>query len=824
MLTRKHCVLAGAVLVLVCSNRGAGAQTPAGPSVPPPAALLRQLDKVSLDPSQVYVLRHARLERGGVSFYFDRGFIGFFEPVHGEVTGAVFAGNGEVLLMPPDGVERRSLAQFTGSAILEEQFDFAYMRFTGHEARDLRALSRRPDPQDPEQPGDFAGRSNPALVRLNPAYSVRVMEDLLGEKDRPFFAVQLHGLHLGMFNVTDDERLPENIVVTAVKRQQGMTYTDMWCSYASAKSRARPSGGGLEAGNVRALSYDIRTRIREDNSLEGRTVVDLESHSNEDRVLIFRLSSRLHVLSVKDEKGRELAVLLPTGEDGNDGGGRSADWVAVVLPTPYPEGTKFRLAFTYAGSVITDVGNGVLYVGARESWYPNVGPYARAPYVLDFEYPESLTLVATGRRLDEGSAGGWKHSRWASDGAFPVVGFNLGAYRERTRQVGSVRVEVYATPDAEAALVKRLASQAPAAPLEYQQRLGGRNVPLQVLQTPPVALDPAALLDRVADRAARAVRYFETLFGPFPYPRMALSQIPGNFGQGWPELVYLPTLSFFAGGESLSIPAARDPQGLEEQLYVSHEIAHQWWGNEVGWKTYHDQWLSEGFASYAAALELAREKDGARKFRQLLRQYKQDLLSKTPAGKTVESGGPIWLGWRLSNSLNPRGYDAIVYKKACWVLHMLRSLMTDPRTGSDARFFKMLRDFEETYRDRAPSTRDFIVVANRYMTPQLDLDRHHGLDWFFTDWVYNTGIPIYKIRSTTRRLKNGGYLSDGTIEQSEVPDGFEMLVPLVATSGKDKKITLGRVAVGPRGHFSFTTSFKPARISVDEDELLARVE
>ena len=151
-------------------------------------------------------------------------------------------------------------------------------------------------------------------------------------------------------------------------------------------------------------------------------------------------------------------------------------------------------------------------------------------------------------------------------------------------------------------------------------------------------------------------------------------------------------------------------------VIIAHEIAHQWWGNLLGWQTYHDQWLSEGLASYAAALFLAQGKDGSHQFHDLLHLYKDDLLAKTSEGATVESGGPIWLGQRLSSSLDPEGYSNIVYKKACWVLHMLRGLMTDPKTGSDARFFRMLRDFVTHYQGQSVSTEDFIHHAEKYMT------------------------------------------------------------------------------------------------------------
>ena len=341
---------------------------------------------------------------------------------------------------------------------------------------------------------------------------------------------------------------------------------------------------------------------------------------------------------------------------------------------------------------------------------------------------------------------------------------------------------------------------------------------------PPPPLDPAALLDEVLSTAAESVQYFGQIFGPFPYSHLALAQIPGDFGQGWPGLVYLPTLSFLHGSEREQLSGHALGHELDLGPFVAHEIAHQWWGNEVGWNSYHDQWLSEGFATYAAALALAREKDGDRKFRELLQSYKRDLLVKKPDGETVESGGPIWLGQRLSSSQNPTGYNDIVYKKSCWVLHMLRSLMTDPKTGSDARFYEVLRSFIETYSGRNPTTDDFRKHLDRFMRPAMDLDRNHRMEWFLADWVYGTGIPEYKLDFKTHRLSRDQFVVEGEISQSGVPDNFEMLVPVVADADRGKNIALGWVTVSStEGKFRFTTRFKPSRVSINDDDLLAIV-
>jgi len=795
-------------------------QGPASGNAPSPRELLNQLNGLSIDPGQIYVLRGAQISRDRVNFYFNQGFIGFLGKAGGEITGAVFTGEGEVLLIPPNATEKASLASFTGAPVLEEKFTFTYMRFTDQTARQLLALARAPDPQDLDQPTNFADSWNPVVHRLNPDFSIRILQDLLGSRDRPYFQAQVQGIDQGVFSVSVDERSEEAVRVGASRQSRGNIYSDTWCSFPSRAAATRSANPEQEW--VRVRSYKIDTRISEDNALAGRAELELESESGSDRILILQLSNRLRVSEVRDQQNQKLEIFQgepwveSTGSQGGD------DWIAVVLPSPVPIGSQFRLTFSYQGNVIADVGNRVLYVGARGSWYPNLGAIERATYDLTFRYPDRLTLVATGHRVEESSAGGWNNSRWVSDGQFPVAGFNLGAYHSRTRKAGKVEIEIYATPEAEAALENlRVTSQFPTHSLIIPRRTPTDTV-LETLPSVAPSLSPAALLDHMADNVSHAVSFFETLFGPFPYPRLAISQIPGRFGQGWPELVYLPTLSFLHEYQLAQLGLNGKGSDLGERVIVPHEIAHQWWGNELGWKTEHDQWLSEGFASYAAVLYLSREKDGERKLHEILHDYTHDLLEKTQEGATIESSGPIWLGHRLSNSLNPDGYDDIVYKKACWVLHMLHVLMTDPATGSDARFFKMLRDFVTEYQGSSPSTEDFIRHAAKYITPGMDLDHTHRLDWFFADWVYGTGIPVYKIRATTRQIGPGKFLTQGTIEQTGVSSDFEMLVPVAATNEREKKAILGLVPVtADGGQFKFTTKFKPIHVAIDEDSLLA---
>ena len=87
---------------------------------------------------------------------------------------------------------------------------------------------------------------------------------------------------------------------------------------------------------------------------------------------------------------------------------------------------------------------------------------------------------------------------------------------------------------------------------------GPHRTVVNPLHLEPAPLAPSALLGNVADIASQAVQYYASLFGPYPYPRLAISQVPGSFGQGWPELVYLSTLSFLPKTERSEMGLSRE--------------------------------------------------------------------------------------------------------------------------------------------------------------------------------------------------------------------------------------------------------------------------
>lgn len=217
-----------------------------------------------------------------------------------------------------------------------------------------------------------------------------------------------------------------------------------------------------------------------------------------------------------------------------------------------------------------------------------------------------------------------------------------------------------------------------------------------------------------------------------------------------------------------------------------HETAHQWWGHTVGWNSYRDQWMSEGFAEFATSLYVQYVRNDMTKFADFWSEQRKMITEATPAtkGRKPYRIGPVTQGYRLNNG---KTGDAIarfmIYPKGAYVLHMLRMMMFDHRGGGDARFREMLTDFTRTHFNKEASTEDFKQIVEKHMAPQMDLDKNGRMDWFFNEWVYGTDVPAYRLETQSGSAEGKPTLTV-RITQSGVSESFKMLVPIYADFGK----------------------------------------
>ena len=176
---------------------------PLAGQAPSAQALYRQLHSVGLDTAQVFVVRDANLQRGELHISLDNGTLAFTKAVEGHITGAFFSGEGEVLLMPPDRAERVSMALFTGSAILEEKFTTAYLRFNDDVPAELASAL-----QAAEDPESFVTRWDTSAQGLAEVDGLRLVSTYLSVPDPAnklgdhYLRARLGGTHMGTIDVS----------------------------------------------------------------------------------------------------------------------------------------------------------------------------------------------------------------------------------------------------------------------------------------------------------------------------------------------------------------------------------------------------------------------------------------------------------------------------------------------------------------------------------------------------------------------------------------------------------------------------------------------
>jgi aminopeptidase N len=318
------------------------------------------------------------------------------------------------------------------------------------------------------------------------------------------------------------------------------------------------------------------------------------------------------------------------------------------------------------------------------------------------------------------------------------------------------------------------------------------------------------MLGYAAGLSFQALRLYQYYFGPLPFKTISVTEQPVmGYGQSWPTLIFLPY-------DSLLDSTTRHFFGFqvsaeEAEFYnvvAIHEMAHQWWGHLVGWKTYRDQWMSEGFAEFSASLYVRKaQTEKIRTFWDLKRKW---LLSKGSGSHRPVDVGPLYLNEQLNAHLEPQNAMFNIYYKGAYVLEMIRLFMEDrTQREPDQRFIDMMHDFVSTYANRNASTADFQRMVEKHMG--------QAMDWFFNEYVYGTEIPTYDFQYTLKPTGDGKSLLQCSLTQSGVSDQFQMRVPVYVTMGKRTQ-RLGLISI--KGSTTVPNQvvlpYVPDRISIDE--------
>ena len=778
-----------------------------------PRELLTSLNALAIDSQHVYTVSakdRVELRKADTVLAFQNGKIAFLQSFEGRTTGFVFSGVGHVVALPRDPVERQQVARFLGAPVLDQQFLSAYVRFTDGTDQDLlRELQRAGlTPAVDEQ---FASLWGVNLDRLNPSHSLRILIEKYSNPPAPFFHAGLDGVLTGPFDILLDGMQEDNFNLGQPRTVGKSTYYDVWSSYRLPDSPAFHMG-------IDAIHYRIDTTIHPDNSLEANAAIEFRASSGSQQFLGVQLSRTLKISAVTGDGGEALPFFQNEGLTPQEINSRGQDSLIVFLPKRPAPGATFTLHFRYDGNVIEDAGNNVLFVGARESWYPHFGDSSEfALYDLTFHWPKRLRLVATGNKSTEREEGDSRVATWKTEIPVPEAGFNLGEYASTSLPSENRTIDVYANKQLEEILRARLSAVPPSGDPPRHNSILQHPLDTDVPVPPP---SPSALLKQLAREIDSSIHFYELYSGPFPFRNLGVSQIPGAFGQGWPGLLYLSTFSFLPDEAQTRAGLSTTGRAFFSNVVPFHEVAHQWWGNVVGWSSYRDQWIDEAISEYLALQFADSQKNQDHPLNTWLARYRKRLTTKAEGeDRTPAEIGPVSIGRRMISSRSPDAYNVVVYAKGTWIMHMLREMLRQPGGSSgkdsDARFIALLHTLVSKYARTALTTADLQREVEAVMTPRMDLEGGRSMEWFFDEYVRGTGIPHYKIQFTSHG-SDKGFQVRGKLMQEGVPRSFIAPVPIYASFGPGRTAFLGTVvASGDETSFTFTTAAQPHKLLID---------
>jgi hypothetical protein len=708
--------------------------------------------RVSLSAAKQYAARDLKISAEDIDLTLAEGSV-FVAEIDGAATAVVLLGKGTVSFHPSPATEKGQVKIFCGSETLETGFEAAYIRVN---------------------PGDFA--SVVTASALTPvaidARSLKRAQEVFREEAPKSFVIDLGDLSREPWTLLPGQG--DFLAEMRTRRFDTLTYARSGTEaeditlfdrkhhhnialYSSKEKLAQrgPFYNEDDLVDYDILDYDIDVAATPERQwIDGRVQVHLKVRSFVLGTLTFRLADSLVVQSIVSyQYGRLFGIRV-----------KNQNTLVVNLPTPLSRDNELNLTITYAGRLepqapdrealtLLEPGQqargddqplmltaepNYLY-SSRSFWYPQatVSDYATAR--IRISVPPGVDCVASGE-LEAG---------------FPGILPGKDATLNR-----KIYLFTAARPLRYLAFILSRFSRAETTTIGFES---GGTLNLSVEANPRQVQRGRELAGRTADIAL----FYQSIMHDSPYPSFTVavveSDLPGGHSPAYFAMLNQPL-------PSSGLVWRNDPAAFSNypDFFIAHELAHQWWGQAVGWRNYHEQWLSEGFAQYFATL-YAQHQKGDDVFVSMLRQLRK-------WGIDASDQGPISLGYRLGHIRGEsRIFRALVYNKGAAVLHMLRRLVGDDR------FFSGIRRF---YRDSR-----FHKVGTEDLRIAMEAETGMTLDRFFQRWIYGSTIPrvklAYRIEGTDviLRIEQIGEVFDlpvtVTVQYSD-RKSVDVLIPVTA--------------------------------------------
>jgi hypothetical protein len=672
-----------------------------------------------------------------------------------QASGLVLMGRGVMRFRPTPETEQAQVKIFAGSETLETGFDAVYVRTADidqHVDRS-RLVETAVDPRELRRAEEIFREESVKTYVLdlgdlsaNPWSLMPALGDFLSEvRTRRF----------GTLTYVHASAEPEDIFVMDRSRVLNVA---VYASQQRVAMRGRFYDENA-ADTYDVLDYDVDVDFLPDRLwIEGRTRMRIRARGALQGQLNVKLADSFMVRSVISDKFGRLFSLRARG----------MNVMVVHIPEVVPPGTELTLTIAYGGRLEPQAaeregitaGSGIEGQIEREPWIPLASSepsylyssrsfwYAQSPVSnyatasIRVSVPEALGCVASGEplegfpRLIGGQAGVPRRRLCAFRAERPIRYLSFLATRLTSVERATVTFDD----------VSRLGSSA----------YGSLNI---YVEANPLQSQRAR---QIAVRAANIARFYRTVAGDSPYSSFTAAVVE-NDRPGGHSPAHFATLN--QPPPDGPLVWRNDPVDFGSsypEFFLAHELAHQWWGQGVGWNSYHEQWLSEGIAQYFAAL-YAEHEHGDEVFARMLRQMRSWAIQQSDQG-------PVFLGYRIGHVKDDsRIFRALVYNKGALVMHMLR------RLAGDEAFFRGLRRFYADSRYRKTSTENLRMA--------MEAETGRPLERFFERWIYGSTLPDLAFAYRVEDSADGQYVVLRVTQTGELFD-VPVAVRLQYTDGR----------------------------------------
>jgi hypothetical protein len=718
------------------------------------------------------VLKGARVEirHQDIRLSFENAWV-YYDNLPDTETALIVLGDGRVRFEPSRDEEKHQLDLRLGAPVLDDRIDSVYLRFSPSFFKSNITISGGAQPEPNEEARIQATRAY-SVFSTNYAASFTTENSLTEERlsflpqgDQAVFEFRTR--QAGRLTYINSPFSDEEIHLVARDSDQ----------IVNLYSPQTGEAGGRKmlvslSSKTNVLDYQVDVDFDPEKfHISARARVEFSS-SEPVESLKFNINPKLDIVRVYDAEGQELFYTQD----------RYRRILYIYLLRPLAKGRTGAVEIFYRGVVeptmqMSDVlpspqrNETLSFVGPlyetylysqADLWYPSPPEENFFTAKVRIVVPPGYGCVANGPAVEEGKVDGVRRVTSLDKVGHPYFGFQTKA------------------------------------PVKYLSFIVGRftrltngasgSVPVEAR----IASDVRAARKGLIEEAKAVLKAYEEWFGAYPFEKLTIvqRQWPSSGGHSPASFVVLNDLPRSIDG--LMVTKADNPVDLSRwrEAVLAHEIAHQWWGQGVAGATYHDQWLSEGLAQFAAVRYL-KSRLGPDAHASALKKFARWTTRKA-------KWGPILLGSRLSY-LDFDAYQALVYDKSALVLEMLADLL------GEETFFKGLQEFFAAYKYKAARTAQFRAVMEKVSGRDLQP--------FFDLWFGAHVLPDVMVGTTVQK-KDESYVLQVRVAQR----GPAFVFPLWL-GWQENGVPVRRMVVVDSAvkDFELPCAFKPTRLKIDPD-------